>query len=111
MHVEMLEQWQAGGEQNRRPVNSVRLENVLADEVFRVRPDVARELIETHRGRRLAHVRPERVVPYVGYVLGIEWQLDSPIQTRLRTRDAEVAKRPAHHLYPPLPHNPRPAHS
>src|SRR5229473_1897200 len=94
----MLEQRQAGGEQNRRPVNRVRLENVLADKVLGVRPDVARELVETHRGRWLAHIRPERVVPYVGHVFGVEWELDSPIQARLRTRDAEVGERLGEHV-------------
>ena len=92
----MLEQRQARGEQDRRPIYCVGLQNILADEMLGVGPHLFDEAGIVGRG--MTDICPERVVPDVGDVVGIEGQFDSPIQPGLGPRDAKIAQRLGQHV-------------
>ena len=74
----------SGSEQHRRPIDGVGLEDVLADEMLGMGPNLALEMIEAKIGGGLADVGPEGVVPDVSDVVGIEGEFDAPVHPGFR---------------------------
>ena len=73
------------------PVDAVRLEDVLADQVLDVGPEL---LVERAVGvAESREVVDQRVEPDVGDVLVVEGQRDAPREPRLRPADGEVLER------------------
>ena len=86
----MTHRLQADRPQHRGPEDRVRLQDVLRDEML-ARPPEPRELVPVRVADR-RQVVDQRVEPDVADVAPIEGQLDPPVESRLRTRDAQVAE-------------------
>ncbi len=87
--------------QHGRPVDPVRLQDVLADQVLDVLPEPARLLVARVRDRRV--VVDQRVEPDIGHVLVVEGQRDAPLEPRPGPADREILERlaqEAQHLVP-----------
>src|SRR5262245_52124940 len=82
---------QAGGHQHRRPVDAVRLQNVLGDKMLGTWPEIAEEALSLKgRGTRVVE---QRIEPHVGDEVRVERQLDAPSEASLRSRDRQILKR------------------
>ena len=77
--------------QHARPVDRVRLHDVLADQVLGVRPVPLEARIA--RTAERGDVVDERVEPHVRDVLGVERQRDAPLEPGPRAADREILKR------------------
>ena len=91
VHVEARVDGQARRLEHAGPVDPVRLQDVLADQVLDVRPEgrvlLAADLAE---GR---DVVDEGVEPHVGHEAVVEGQRDPPLKPRARAADAQVLQR------------------
>ena len=67
-----------GGQQHRRPDHGVELEDVLADDVERRRPERVRQVLAVRAEAERRVVVEQRVEPDVEDVLGIPRDLDAP---------------------------------
>ena len=83
---------QAHGLEHGRPVDRVRGQDVLADQVVGRRPPAARSVSSSAQVADRADVVDQRVEPDVGHEVGVERQLDAPGQPALRPRDAQVVQ-------------------
>ena len=78
---------QPGGEQQRRPVDRVELEDVLADEVEGRRPEAVGQVVPVAGEAERGDVVEQRVEPDVEDLVGIPRDRDPPLQPRARERD------------------------
>ena len=100
VHVEAMVERDPGGLQHGRPVDAVRLEDILADQVLRV---IGRPQVSIERAVRIADggdVVDEGVEPDIGHVLVVEGQRDAPLKPRPGAADRQVlqglAQEPQH---------------
>ncbi len=79
VHVEMLIRFDARSLEHGRPVNAVRFQNILGDEMLGLAPEFMKV-----RAVRISHggdVVDERVKPHIGDIFVVKRQLDAPFQT------------------------------
>ena len=114
MNENLFGQGQPHGLKHHRPIDGVKLQDVLADDVDICRPQ--RELIvcscwlmvESAQDSGIrkcggdADVVDQGVEPYVGDEIGIEWQGDAPVQARNWAADAQIFE----HIVPQKPEDP-----
>ncbi len=87
--------------QHGRPVDAVRLQDILGDQVLNVLPEPARLLIARIRDCRV--IVDQRVEPDIGHVLVVEGQRNAPLEPRAGPADRQILKRlaqEAEHLVP-----------
>ena len=84
----MLIEGDPSGLQHARPVDGVRLHDILGRHMLDVGPEFLEARIAGAAERR--HVVEQRIEPHVGDVLVIEGQLDAPLEARLRPADRQI---------------------
>ena len=87
MDVDVLGRLDLGGEQERRPVDRVELEDVLGDDVQARRPVALGEVLAVARVGERRVVVEERVPPDVDHLLGVPRHRHPPGELRARQRD------------------------
>ena len=101
MRQNVFRERESQSEKHGRPVNAVRGDDVLADEVVGCRPNrfsigkcpSGNQIAVFVQFHHSAHIVQQGVKPDVGHIVGIERQGNAPAQARFRAADAKVVQR------------------